>query len=212
MCDSRVDKRYFKEPSCMEELVQTLNTIFEADCINVEEVQSVMENFKSVESDWCRFAKFDSRRYTRNLVDEGNGKFNLILLCWGEGQGSGIHSHADAHCFLKVMDGTLRETLFDWPSESEGVKEMVVKKVTDCKTDEVTYINDSHGVHRVENISHVEPAVSLHLYSPPFESCACFDQRTGKKQTVKITFWSKHGERCNVNGACKSAVFQPENN
>ena len=26
-------------------------------------------------------------RYTRNLVDEGNGKFNLIVLCWGEGQG-----------------------------------------------------------------------------------------------------------------------------
>lgn len=27
------------------------------------------------------------RRYTRNLVDEGNGKFNVIVLCWGEGQG-----------------------------------------------------------------------------------------------------------------------------
>ena len=26
-------------------------------------------------------------RYTRNLVDEGNGKFNVIILCWGEGQG-----------------------------------------------------------------------------------------------------------------------------
>lgn len=26
-------------------------------------------------------------RYTRNLVDEGNGKFNLMILCWGEGHG-----------------------------------------------------------------------------------------------------------------------------
>ena len=26
-------------------------------------------------------------RYTRNLVNEGNEKFNLIILCWSEGQG-----------------------------------------------------------------------------------------------------------------------------
>ena len=26
-------------------------------------------------------------RYTRNLVEEGNDQFNLIVLCWGEGQG-----------------------------------------------------------------------------------------------------------------------------
>lgn len=26
-------------------------------------------------------------RYTRNLVDQGNGKFNLMILCWGEGHG-----------------------------------------------------------------------------------------------------------------------------
>ena len=26
-------------------------------------------------------------RYTRNLVDEGNGRYNLIVLCWGEGHG-----------------------------------------------------------------------------------------------------------------------------
>ncbi|XP_002737105.1 cysteine dioxygenase type 1-like [Saccoglossus kowalevskii] len=212
MCDSRVGKPYFKEPSCMEELIETLNTLFESDCVNVEEVQSVMENFKSKESDWRRFAKFDPNRYTRNLVDEGNGKYNLILLCWGEGQGSGIHSHSDAHCFLKVMDGTLRETLYEWPSKSEGRTKMKVKKIADCEMDQVAYINDSYGVHRVENTSNVETAVSLHLYSPPFESCDCFDERTGKKQSVKITFWSKFGERTYGVGACKSAVYQPENN
>ena len=26
-------------------------------------------------------------RYTRNLVDEGNGRYNLIVLCWPEGKG-----------------------------------------------------------------------------------------------------------------------------
>ena len=44
-------------------------------------------------------------RYTRNLVSEGNGRFNLILLCWGEGHSSSIHDHAHAHCFMKMLLG-----------------------------------------------------------------------------------------------------------
>ena len=57
------------------------------------------------------------------------------------------------------------------------------------------YINDSLGLHRVENVSHTETAVSLHLYSPPFQTCRTFDQRTGHNNSVRMTFWSKFGER-----------------
>ena len=59
----------------------------------------------------------------------------------------------------------------------------------------VLTVVDSLGLHRVENPSHTDPAVSLHLYCPPFDSCHMFDQRTGKKSSVQITFWSKYGER-----------------
>ena len=48
-------------------------------------------------------------------MDEGNGKFNLMLLCWGEGHSSAVHDHADAHCFMKMMDGSLNEIRFAWP-------------------------------------------------------------------------------------------------
>lgn len=55
-------------------------------------------------------------------------------------------------------------------------------------------ISDSLGLHRVENPSHVNPAVSLHVYSPPFDSCSVFNQHTGQKTKCKVTFWSKYGE------------------
>lgn len=57
------------------------------------------------------------------------------------------------------------------------------------------HISDSIGLHRVENVSHTECAVSLHLYSPPFQTCQTFDQRTGHRNAVKMTFWSKYGDR-----------------
>ena len=63
-----------------------------------------------------RYPLFVHFRYTRNLVDEGNGKFNLIVLCWGEQQASSIHSHANSHCFMKVRSDwlLLSVKLFDW--------------------------------------------------------------------------------------------------
>ena len=88
-------------------------------------------------------------RYTRNLVDEGNGRYNLIVLCWDSAQGSSIHNHADSHCFMKVLWGTLQETLFDWPkeaSESEGLTPMTVTKAMTHNQDAVTYINGGYKI------------------------------------------------------------------
>ena len=51
-------------------------------------------------------------------MDAGNGKFNLMILCWGEGHGSAVHDHADAHCFMKILSGSLSEVRFEWPKGS----------------------------------------------------------------------------------------------
>lgn len=56
---------------------------------------------------------------------------------------------------------------------------------------------DNIGLHRVENSSITDVAVSLHLYCPPFDKCSVFDKATGKKTQCKVTFWSKFGERRN---------------
>ncbi|KAM6930265.1 cysteine dioxygenase type 1 [Xenentodon cancila] len=194
------------KPETLDDLIRILHQIFASDKINVEEVQQVMESYKSNPEEWKKYAKFDKFRYTRNLVDEGNGKFNLIILCWGEGHGSSIHDHTDSHCFMKLLQGQLKESLFEWP-EGKLHGDMVQKSERILQENKVAYINDSIGLHRVENVSHTEGAVSLHLYSPPFDYCQTFDQRTGHKNTVKMTFWSKYGERTRF----EAAVAQENN-
>jgi cysteine dioxygenase len=76
---------------------------------------------------------FDIFRYTRNLVDAGNGKFNLMILCWGEGHGSAIHDHADSHCFMKMLKGQLSEIRFAWPNDKQSI---------DSATADITIIDD----------------------------------------------------------------------
>nr|XP_020635704.1 cysteine dioxygenase type 1 [Pogona vitticeps] len=176
------------------ELIEILHRLFSDDKVSVAEIQTLMESYESNPEEWTRFAQFDQFRYTRNLVDKGNGKFNLMILCWGEGHGSSIHDHTDSHCFMKILQGNLKETLFEWPGK-KGAGAMVKKSERVLRENQCAYINDSIGLHRVENPSHTETAVSLHLYSPPFEACHTFDQRTGHKQKVQMTFYSQFGER-----------------
>lgn len=185
-------------PSSLTELIQRLHQIFAHDAISVEYVQRLMASYESKPQEWKKFAKFDPHRYTRNLVDEGNGKFNLMVLCWNEAQGSSIHDHANSHCFLKMLDGEVREEIFDWPEDAaktEANGGLQKRSEAVCHKNECGYISDSIGLHRIENNSHSNKAVSLHLYSPPFSECRCFDQRTSHPTTAKMTFWSKYGKR-----------------
>lgn len=194
----------------LDDLINELHKVFAFDRVNVDYVKSLLSAYRSNPADWKKYAKFDPFRYTRNLVDTGNGKFNLIALCWGEGHGSSIHDHSSSQCFVKILDGELMETMYSWPpnykpptedgeerceDKEEDAVEMKALESRVYRKDQVTFINDSMGLHRMSNPSHSDKTVSLHLYCPPFETCNVFDQRSGKAHVTKVTFWSKYGLR-----------------
>jgi len=181
--------------STLDELIEELHVLFSGESVNVDQIYALMRSYKSNPAEWRKYAVFDQHKYTRNLVNAGNGKFNLMILCWGEGHGSSIHDHADSHCFMKMLDGKLTELRYDWPSESQENETLVPCAKAILDHNDVCYINDSLGLHRVENSSHTDPAVSLHLYCPPFDACSMFDQRTGHRTKCPVTFWTKYGER-----------------
>ncbi|CAF3257220.1 unnamed protein product [Rotaria sp. Silwood2] len=152
-----------------------------------------MNNYKGTKTEWLPYIKFQSDRYTRNLVDAGNGKFNLMILCWAESQGSSIHDHTNSHCFLKCLQGTLIETRYAWPI-IENEESMNILSRTQLTEGQVAYINDSIGLHRVENPSHTEGTITLHLYIPPFDHCNVFNERTSRMNKIKMTFHSVRGQ------------------
>ena len=67
------------------QLVEDINNILgpcngiDSTGVDVGELKFIMRDYKSVESEWEKYAFADySRGYTRNLVDRGNGKSNLV--------------------------------------------------------------------------------------------------------------------------------------
>lgn len=111
-----------------QKLVQDLSDVLgpssgiDSDDVDPMELQKLMEEYTSNPEEWYQYALADpSRAYTRNLVDEGNGKSNLVsdsllsqasnrfsltcsqlVLVWSPGKSSPIHDHANAHCVMKV--------------------------------------------------------------------------------------------------------------
>ncbi|KAK0254033.1 hypothetical protein LTR91_010498 [Friedmanniomyces endolithicus] len=210
-------------------LVQAINKILgpcngiDSAGVDVEELKSAMRAFDGPDEEWQKYAFQDySRPYTRNLVDRGNGKSNLLILVWTPGKASPIHDHANAHCVMRILKGSLTETIYGWPCEgADGLTDcatspthptghtcsaepeqlephaLCVKRSTCYERGQVTYMSDRLGLHRIQNANTEEVAVSLHLYTPPNAArhgCHIFDQRTGKKSKVQqCHFYSELG-------------------
>lgn len=144
----------------------------------VRQVRQLMNSYVSQSQDWNKYAVYhEGTSYTRNLVDDGNGKYNLLILVWGEDKASPIHDHAGSHCMMKLLDGELSEDLFAWPTSPSSAMRM--RRSSPLKTNSVAYMHDKIGLHRIENPSSKAKAVSLHLYSPPYNMCKTFDEHTG---------------------------------
>lgn len=58
----------------------------------------------------------------------------------------------------------------------------------------------------MENPSHSDGTVSLHLYVPPYSECQTFDQRTGVKTKATVTFYTKYGKKMDYKGSKKGKL------
>ncbi|KAL6860182.1 hypothetical protein ACO1O0_004208 [Amphichorda felina] len=168
-----------------------------SDDVDVEVLTQLMRDYDGSDNKWSRYAFGDSTRgYTRNLVDEGNGKSNLLVLVWTPGKGSPIHDHGNAHCLMKILRGNLTETRFEFPESEEGEGPMTVIAKKTYKENQVAYMADELGLHRVTNEGS-DFAVSLHLYTPPNVArggCHIFDEKTGRSSHVpSCLYYSAYG-------------------
>ena len=73
--------------------------------VSLPQLHNILRTYSSDPTDWSQYAHANpEKHYTRNLVCEVPGVFNLLLLVWTPGKKSPVHDHADAHCLMKVGD------------------------------------------------------------------------------------------------------------
>jgi cysteine dioxygenase len=132
------------------------------DRASLTELQTQLAQVDMDCDDVAEFICFSDRHYMRNLVQAGPW-YHVLVLCWKNGQRSPIHDHAGSSCGVRVLRGTLTETLFE-VAPNGHVKATISR---DLAPGSVCASQDS-DIHQVSNLQAGEAdLVTLHVYSPP---------------------------------------------
>ena len=117
-----------------------------------------------------KYAYWSNDCYTRNCIADTE-KFELILICWCAGHQTSIHDHGGEECWVKVIEGEFKETVYK--QDETGALKLTKTKFS--KKNEITYMKDFMGFHRLENSAN-KRSMSLHLYAKPIRSCNVFNE------------------------------------
>lgn len=108
------------------------------------------------------FISYSTQTYRRNLMREGPW-YNLLILCWRNGQRSPIHDHRGSCCALRVVEGVMTETQFEF-APNHHVKPTFSR---DLQPGQVIGSEDT-DMHQVSNLQADDAnLVTMHIYSPP---------------------------------------------
>jgi hypothetical protein len=82
-----------------------------------------------------------------------------------------------------VCVSSLQEVKYRSPSETGDV--LRPSKTSVYQEHQVSYMDDNVGLHAMGNATVDDTAVSLHVYSPPYQICSAFEP-SGHKRTVSL--------------------------
>jgi len=143
------------------------------------------------------FVCWDRQHYTRNLIDK-TPLYELIAICWDVGQVSSVHNHRDQNCWMAVPIGRLRVENFHTVSQDveAGECELEPSDTVEMNPQHPCAVNPSDPVHRVCNPREFgQRAVSLHVYSRPFDTCVVYSPEQGTCGVINLHYTTMYGKK-----------------
>jgi len=165
-----------------------------------EKVNAVHEFLRSHRADPESLAPYlvwDRQHYTRNLIDK-TPLFELIAICWDVGQVSSIHNHRDQNCWMATPIGKLLIQNYRvlWQDEEGGKCKIEPTDIVEMNPERPAAVNPLEPVHRVYNPAEFnQRAVSLHVYSRPFDTCVVYSDQQGTCGSIKLHYTTEYGKR-----------------
>lgn len=146
-----------------------------------------------------RYQFFSRNHYTRNLIFK-NPLFELVAVCWDIGQGSQIHDHHDQNCWMSMPVGRLRVQNYH-VAERDERRSYARIEPTDSfdihRLAPAAEVDPEEPVHKVSNLPEFKQrAVSLHIYSRPFNTCVVYSPAKNDYRVQPLTYHSEYGRLC----------------
>jgi cysteine dioxygenase len=141
------------------------------------------------------FLCWDGRHYTRNLIDK-TALYELLAICWEPGHVSAIHNHRGQNCWMAVPIGRLQVQNYRVLSQDLQAGRCSIQKSDLLLMDREhpCAVNPAEPVHKVFNPREWnERAVSLHVYSHPFDSCDVYSEDQQSCGTIGLSYTTMYG-------------------
>jgi cysteine dioxygenase len=177
----------------VEELEQGLTEIFRQQSDGSAVLEYLRAHPVTLDS-LGSYLHFRDTGFTRNLIHR-TPMYELLALCWEPGHTSSIHNHRGQRCWMAIAQGRMLVQNFrvlahddaDY-CELERTTSVIMDVENPCAVD------PDEPIHLVANpLTFGSRAVTLHVYSKPYDTCEVYDFRAKTRADVTMVNTSEFG-------------------
>ena len=182
-------------PVPVEQFVDGLRQLSKG-LITKQSIYDYLVTYEIREKDLAQYEKWLPDRHTRNKIFR-NDMLECMLICWPVGAITPLHTHNGQLGWMTMIRGKLivdnyRKIDCNRPENQQVVGMDCLAGATRIEMKHLgtelcvqggplNTVDKTQTIHRIRNLSDWnEPAVSMHIYSRPIDSCVVFDIDAGK--------------------------------
>ena len=183
-------------PVPIEKLVEGLRQLPESAFGPIEPVRRFLQETPVTSDSLAPYLNWDRQHYTRNLIDR-TALYELMAICWEVGQASSVHNHRDQNCWMAVPIGRLLVENYHLVHQDlqAGRSRLERTDTVEMNITQPCAVDPADPVHRVVNPREFNArAVSLHVYSRPFDTCVVYSPEQGTCGEIQLYFNTEYGK------------------
>lgn len=181
-------------PIPVEQFVDGLRQLSEG-VITKQKIYEYLVTYEIRDADRRRYELWLDDRHTRNKIFR-NDMLECMLICWPAGTVTPLHTHNGQLGWMTMIRGKLvvdnyRKVDCNRPENQQVVGMDCLAGATRIDMQALgtelcvpggplNTVDKTQTIHRIKNLTEWnEPAVSMHIYSRPIDSCVVFDIDAG---------------------------------
>jgi 3-mercaptopropionate dioxygenase len=154
------------------------------EAVRAPHVEAIAEQVKGVLQDALRnglslpgeFHVSLPDTYARRLLHrDPDGRYTVVVMTWGPGQGTALHDHAGIWCVECVVDGQMEITQYDLLSEDGGTFRFSEQKRVSAARGSAGCLIPPFEYHTLANASAANTSITLHVYGGEMDHCHVFE-------------------------------------
>ncbi len=180
----------------IHDFVTELRKFPEAAFEGTEQLRQFLQDNPINPDSLTNYLLWDRQHYTRNLIDK-TPLYELVAICWEVGQSSSVHNHRDQNCWMAVPTGRLLVENFHVIHQeiADGKSSITSTETVEMNVSHPCAVDPLEPVHRVFNPREFnERAVSVHVYSRPFDTCVVYSAEQGTCGEIKLHYTTEYGK------------------